>query len=72
MFEGNIYLKEDEDPKYHKRKMEVGDLIYGWLYHKNGNRSPFKEKGNPERVEIKEGEGKSLGGAFLKVDNTTP
>ena len=52
--------------------MEVGDLIYGWLYHKNGNRSPFKEKGNPERVEIKEGEGKSLGGAFLKVDNTTP
>ena len=71
----DIYLKEkeeDEDPKYQERKMAVGRLIYNWLRQNNKNKTPYKIKGNPERVEIEEGEGKSLGGAFKKVDNTTP
>ena len=74
MFE-NIFDKEnekDEDPKYHKRKMEVGRYIYMWLYHSNGSKSPFKVQRNPERVEIQEGEGRSIGGALENVANTTP
>jgi hypothetical protein len=59
-------------PKYHKRKMKVGYKIYIWLCHSNGSKSPFKVQNNSERVEIQEGEGRSLGGAFKNVANTTP
>ena len=47
LFEGDIYEKEDEedeDPKYHERKMIVGTQIYQWLHSNNEHKTPYKIK----------------------------